>query len=134
MKAFLWCSSKSVQNEKCLVAWHRVQKPSYLGGLGVLDLEIMGRALRTRWLWLKRTDSDQPWAQLPVQEDPTTEAFFKASITCVIGNGRNTIFWSDPWLDGECIISLAPDLLGTVSRRQQRQRMVATGLLNNEWI
>jgi hypothetical protein len=95
-----------------------VQKPLYLGGLGVLDPEIMGRALRTRWLWLKRTNSGRPWTHLPVHEDPATEAFFKASIKCMIGNGVDTLFWSDPWVDGECINSFASDLVDTVSRRQ----------------
>jgi hypothetical protein len=81
MKAFLWSSTESVQNGKCLLAWSRGSETIvYLGGLGVLDLEVMGHALRTRWLWFKRIDPGRPWAGLLCKEDPATEAFFKASI------------------------------------------------------
>jgi hypothetical protein len=49
-KAFLWTGSEVVDGGKCLVAWTRVQRPVHLGGLGVLDLRLMGIALRVRWL------------------------------------------------------------------------------------
>jgi hypothetical protein len=45
-RAFLWSGSKSTHNGKCLVAWDQVQRPLSLGGLGVKDLKLMGRALR----------------------------------------------------------------------------------------
>jgi hypothetical protein len=45
------------------------------------------------------------------------EAFFKASIRCAVGDGADTLFWSDPWLDGCCI----PDL-------------VASALAGHSWI
>jgi hypothetical protein len=41
IKAFLWSGSR-----KCLVAWDCVQRPTQLGGMGVLDLKRMGMALR----------------------------------------------------------------------------------------
>jgi hypothetical protein len=52
MTSFLWTSTDMVQAEKCLVAWKRVQRPLQLGGLGVMELDLLGIALRTRWLWL----------------------------------------------------------------------------------
>jgi hypothetical protein len=45
-KAFLWTRSDLVQNNKCLVAWSRVQRLLHLGGLGMLDLRLLGLALR----------------------------------------------------------------------------------------
>jgi hypothetical protein len=45
-----------VQNGKCLVAWNRLQRPLHLGGLGIIDLQLLGVALRARWLWLQPTD------------------------------------------------------------------------------
>jgi hypothetical protein len=50
MTAYLWLGTKVIQNGKCLVAWDHVQRPLPLGGLGVLDLRLMGVALRLRWL------------------------------------------------------------------------------------
>jgi hypothetical protein len=41
-----------VQGGKCLVSWDQVQRPLSLGGLGVLDLRMMGMSLRLHWLWL----------------------------------------------------------------------------------
>jgi uncharacterized iron-regulated membrane protein len=58
-----------VQNGKCMVAWSQVQRPLHFGGLGVMDLKLLGIALRARWLWLHRTESQQPWAALRVKED-----------------------------------------------------------------
>jgi hypothetical protein len=48
MTAFLWMRTEVVQGGKCLVAWKRVQCPLQLGGLGVLDLKLLGIALCCR--------------------------------------------------------------------------------------
>jgi hypothetical protein len=50
--AFLWVETEVVQGGKCLVSWDQVQRPLSLGGLGVLDLRMMGMSLRLHWLWL----------------------------------------------------------------------------------
>jgi hypothetical protein len=96
MKGFLWAGSEAVHSGKCLMAWSKVQRTLHLGGLGVMDITLLGRALRARWLWLRRTDLARSWASLPCQADPATEAFFNASIVCVVGNGETTLFWTDP--------------------------------------
>jgi hypothetical protein len=62
--------------KKCLVAWTRVQRPLHLGGLGIRDFNLLGRALRLRWLWLSRTDKAYSWAAPPVLEDVISQAFF----------------------------------------------------------
>jgi hypothetical protein len=49
-KAFLWIRTDVVHAGKCLVAWDKIQRPLQLGGLGVLDMEKMGRALQMHWL------------------------------------------------------------------------------------
>jgi hypothetical protein len=82
LKGFLWDGSEIVQGGKCLVAWAWLQRPLHLGGLGVLDITHLGRALRTRWLWLQRTDTSRSWASLPCPADLVTKAFFMVSITC----------------------------------------------------
>jgi hypothetical protein len=52
----------------------------------------------------------------------------------VIGNGENTLFWLDPWIDGKCVHSIAPELWDSVPGHLRRRRMVASGLTGNAWI
>jgi hypothetical protein len=130
---FLWTSSDVVQSGKCLVAWDGVQRPTQLGSLGVLDLRRMGIALRLRWLWLQRSDMSHPWANLPIKEDQLTMTFFKASIHCDIGNGCSTLFWTDRWIQGHPVESVAPNLFACLRGRQWRRRTVADALLGNTW-
>jgi hypothetical protein len=96
MRAFLWLGSGETQAGRCLVAWERVQWSLHLGGLGVLDLNGMGLALRMRWLRLSRVDSSCPWSGLRLVEEKATTQFFMSSIRCVLGNGSSTLFWTDP--------------------------------------
>jgi hypothetical protein len=78
MKAFLWSSTESVQNGKCLLAWSQGSETIvYLGGLGVLDLEVMGHELRTRWLWFKRIDTGHPWGRTPLQRRSSDRGFLQ---------------------------------------------------------
>lgn len=71
-RAFLWKGRKEVNGWNCLVAWDRVKRPFELGGLGIPDLEILGWALRMRWLWLKKTQPDRPWDDLDIQVHPNS--------------------------------------------------------------
>jgi hypothetical protein len=43
--SFLWSRTEVVHGVKCLVAWDKVQRSLALSGLGVCDLNLMGRAL-----------------------------------------------------------------------------------------
>jgi len=133
-RAFLWAGSDSVSGGKCSLAWPKVCRPPELGGLGLLDLQTFGYALRMRWLWFKKTDSSRPWAQLPDQTEPLVAAMFHASIQVQVGNGRSTLFWSDRWLQGKCIQELAPCLFNAVGCRTVKTRTVAQGLPNDSWV
>jgi hypothetical protein len=57
-RAFLWSGAESTNGRKCKVAWRIACAPKDFGGLGLLDLRIMGYALRLRWEWLWRTDTE----------------------------------------------------------------------------
>jgi len=49
-RAFLWAGTNTVSGGKCSVAWPKVCRlPDDLGGLGLIDLEIFGYALRMRF-------------------------------------------------------------------------------------
>jgi hypothetical protein len=59
-RAFLWKGTAAVSGCQCKLAWPRVCRPMVLAGLGFPNLELMGYALRLRWLWLRRTDAARP--------------------------------------------------------------------------
>jgi hypothetical protein len=48
LKAFLWVGSDVMHHVKSSVASSRVQRSLYLGGLRIMDLRLLGVALRAR--------------------------------------------------------------------------------------
>lgn len=80
------------------------------GGLGISDLEKYNRALRCHWLWLRWTDNEKLWRDLPLPIDEQVTALFQASTTIEIGDGSKISFWNDTWLGNGCPSKLFPDL------------------------
>ena len=131
---FLWKGNGDAKGGYCLLAWPRVCRPLELGGLGIIDLQKFGYALRMRWLWLRRTDDQRPWLELPDKVEHIVEAMFQASIFVELGDGRKALFWSDRWLQGKSLLDLAPCLCNAVATRVKQQRTVAEALHNDQWI
>lgn len=48
-RGFLWAADETAPAGRCLVSWRQVCRPRELGGLGILDLQMQGAALRARW-------------------------------------------------------------------------------------
>jgi len=92
---FLWKGRKEANGGCCLVAWEKVMRPLDLGGLGIHNLEIMSWALQMRWLWIEKTNPDRPWAGLRIPVHAHSSAMFAISIVTSVGDGKNTLFWSD---------------------------------------
>jgi hypothetical protein len=111
---------------KCLVAWCRIQRPPHIGGLGVIDLRLLGVALRAGWLWLHRIDPARAWTSRPSGEDNLTKAFFDASIQLWLSDGATFLFWTDLWLAGARLADLAPDLVAATSNASRRRRRYRT--------
>jgi hypothetical protein len=63
-----------------------------------------------------------------------TSAFFRASFSCLVGDGRSILFWNDLWLEGKSIQDIAPNLWMTVPNRYRRNRTITATLLDNAWI
>jgi hypothetical protein len=81
----------------CKVAWPSVCRPTTIGGLGVLDLQFFGLALRLRWEWLSKTSPDCYWSSLPSTPENEVAAMATASIKVVLGNMEKARFWTDNW-------------------------------------
>lgn len=94
----------------CLVSWDKVSRPHNLGGLGIPNLQYMSWALQTKCIWLQKTDPNRPWngLKLPIQQQ--VRDLFAISVISHLGNGTNTIFWMDRWLNGCCIRDMAPEV------------------------
>lgn len=96
-------------------AWPEVTRPKELGGLGISDLWTLGWALRApRWPWLQKTGQEKPWAIFPVQVGRVVQSLFDKAVVSTVGDGANTLFWKDRWLDGRCIGDVAPAVLKLV--------------------
>ena len=131
-RSFLWRGRKNVLGRHCLVAWKKVTRPKEFGGLGISDLQKMNWALRLRWLWLKKTESGRPWVSFKINAHPSVKAFFSAAVSSVVGNGKNTMFWIDKWIDGQSLSQLAPHLVKSVSFRAKK-RSVHDALTTRNW-
>lgn len=94
-RCFLWRGSQSAKGGHCLLAWPRVCRPPEIGGLGIIDLQKFGYARRMRWHWERRTANIRSWHDLPDEREKMVEAMFEASIYVEVGDGRNTLFWTD---------------------------------------
>lgn len=127
-RKFFWAGNDNSVHGKCMVAWEIVCRPTELGGLGVSDLRLAGYTLQTWWLSLRQSDHDRAWSQLPINTEPHVQAFFSASTFTVVGDGRQTLFWKDKWIQGDCISDLAPTLSQFVSTRAKRMMTVREGL------
>jgi hypothetical protein len=110
-----------------------------MGGLGIMDIQIMNRALLTKmiWKWIK----DETWLIQDLYMDATTirpwlmtpatpfwkslqklDDFVNISMQMEIGNGERTRFWLDNWQ-------------GNILRWEQDTNISITGSWqNNNWV
>jgi len=130
-RSFLWKGEENANGGHCLVNWPNVNRPKDMGGLGVLDLDKFGRALRVRGMCQEWHADNKPWSSLEIPCTEMDRLFFNASTTITIGNGKKTRFWHHAWLDGEAPRNLAPHLFELV---QRKHKTVAQELANNSWI
>jgi hypothetical protein len=131
---YLWRGRKEALGGHCLIAWPKVARPKELGGLGIPDIKNLNRALRLRWLWLRKTELSKPWVSLPFQANADLEAFFSMAVVTEIGDGTNTLFWQDRWLFGKSVGDLAPTLSTLIPTRIANKRFVAEALNNWRWV
>lgn len=134
MRAFFWAGKEKVNGGQCLVAWSTICRPTYLGGLGVRDLNLQGLALRVRWEWLKRTDPTRPWQGLTMMEDTDAREVFDSLVKIQVGDGSKVLFWRDRWIHGFAVRDIAPLLHCMVDTRTRNRRTVRDALENSRWL
>ena len=89
-----------------------------------------------RWLWLKKSKPEQPWAglDLPVNVNANAKAMFEISVTTIVGHSTTVLFWTDRWIHGNSIQDLALALIAFISRWIQSQWMVSHNLEDPSWV
>jgi hypothetical protein len=111
------------------VAWHLVCQPKNLGGLGLHNLRLINNALRTRWIWLQRTNISKPWSGMDLHVGQSSAAVFHASVRIHVGDGASLLFWEDAWIQGLTVGAIALEVLRLVRPGLRRARTVHDGLL-----
>jgi len=132
-RAFLWKGRKDVKGGHCMLAWPKVTRLVFLGGLGISDLQKLGWALKLRWLWLQKTEPEKAWSFFPIQAQHQVQSFFAMAVKTVIGNGKNTSFWTDGWLLDQSLKQTLPHLYSAVAVRA-RKRTVFDAITDGRWI
>jgi hypothetical protein len=94
-------------------------------------LERFGRALHMRWLWGQWKGPDKPrcGSELPI--DDVDRALFTAATQIKVRNGRTSSFWMTPWVQGNTLVSMFPNLF---RHSRRKNRSVAAALADETWI
>jgi hypothetical protein len=69
---------------------------------------------------------------IPIQQH--VKDLFATSLFTHVGNGSNTLFWTDKWLNGCSIRDLAPEVVSKVAKRALISMTVDQALENRQWI
>lgn len=133
-RRFFWAGSDQSCRGKCMVAWATCCRPTEMGGLGISDLRLTGYALQTRWLWLQKTDEERAWSQLPIRVSKEVRAFFKASTYTLLGNGQQTLFWEDRWIEGQGVETIAPYIYQRIPKQTRQTQTVCEGMSGRAWV
>lgn len=131
-RGFLWKGDEDAAGSCSLVAWEKLCLSIEQGGLGIRNLCLMGIALRTRWIWLRRAEPERPWMRVAPLADRKSLHCFAAGSKVLLGNGASTSFWCDSWLpDGGSVQYRFPILFSFV---KLSDITVAAALCDNSWI
>ncbi|GJN25368.1 hypothetical protein PR202_gb13189 [Eleusine coracana subsp. coracana] len=92
LRSYMWRGCKEAKGGHCLITWPKVTRPKSLRGLGISNIKNLNRALRARWLWLRKSEPSKPWASLPIQASECVQALCSMAVATEVGNGTNTLF------------------------------------------
>jgi hypothetical protein len=129
-RSFLWKGEAEAKGGHCLVKWAKTMRPKKFGGLGILDLDLLSRALRLRWLWFQWTAPDHPWVGTEPSVNDVDRQLFRASTVVTLGNGKIVSFWQSSWLHGQAPMDRFPELFKWAWRKN---KSVKEELHNQNW-
>jgi hypothetical protein len=100
----------------------------------MFDIRRLSWVLRVRWPWLQMTEPEKPWAQIQLHVCKEVQSLISMTVVTTIGDGSNTLFWKDRWLNGKSIIDIAPAILAMVPTRIVNKRKVNEAFSNMRWL
>ena len=126
-RRFLWFGGNTVRKRYALISWNRVCRSKQFGGLGILDLHVMNKALLAKWLMRFLDDKlTGTWKQILKQKysvvgtyglfSPFWKAILKnkgiveVSTDWQVGNGHSIRFWLDRWIGNCALHNVYPNL------------------------
>ncbi|KAK1302387.1 hypothetical protein QJS10_CPB12g00586 [Acorus calamus] len=128
-RRFFWSGVSTASTKPCTVKWNYICTPKALGGLGVLELQRMNKALLSKWLWKWVDSPNSLWVKLfrerygggPIGAgfpSPSrhmtflSKAWFSMGevygngLHWRLGNGHRIRFWREWWC-GEALLCIA---------------------------
>ena len=124
----------STRRNYSLVAWNIVCKSKDQGGLCILDLKLMNKALLAKW-WIRFLDNSVigRWKSIIISKyghrtapaicSPFWKSILKdhkvinLGLNNEIGNDKSTSFWLDRWYNEHALQHQFPNLFSIVSDR-----------------
>jgi hypothetical protein len=120
-----------------VVVWFlvkRLQSLSPSGVLGSLTCSLRAGLYKQSGCGSKKTDPNRPWQGLTIPVQQQVKDLFAKSVISIIGNGNNTLFWTDNWVHGAAVRDIAPEVAAKVGKRVLYSTTVAQALADFQWV
>ena len=70
---------------------------------------------------MQKTEPGKAWAIIPIQAQEKVQSFFAVAVKTIVGNGKNTRFWTDCWLLGQSLKQALPHLFSAIAVRARKR-------------
>lgn len=129
-RRFLWQEDQGIRKYH-LVNWQEICTPRDQGGLGVLNLDIMNKAMLGKWLWNLETEKGW-WQDILISKYLNKKLLSQVTFkngdshfwhglmdvknlffrfcSKKVGNGKKTLFWEDSWIGSKPLSEQFPEL------------------------
>ena len=87
-----------------------------------------------RWEWLRWTDPERPWQDLPIIVDKEAQEGFDSLVHIEVGRGSKVLFWRDRWIHGFAVKDIAPMVHALIDTRTINQRTVQQATVDERWV